>query len=36
MQSIMNVFGLILLHKTGISTITQEAFSTYLNHCLCV
>ena len=32
----MNVFGLLFLHKTGLSTITQEAFSTYLKHCVCV
>ena len=30
------MFGLLILYKTGISTITQEAFSTCLDHCLCV
>ena len=30
------MFGLLLLYKTGTSTITQEAFSTYLKHCMCV
>ena len=30
----INVFGLILLYKTGTGTITQEA--PYLKHCTCV
>ena len=36
MWSIVNVFGLLLLYKTGLSTIAQEALSTYLNHCVCI
>ena len=36
MMKLFNVFGLILLYKTGISTNTQEALSTYMTHYLCV
>ena len=31
-----DVFGLILLYKTGINTITQEALSTDMMYCVCV
>ena len=30
------VFGLILLYKTGTSTITQEAFSIFEALCVCL
>ena len=36
MMKLFDVFGLILLYKTGINAITQEALSTYMTHYLCI